>query len=185
MRFAVWFGIAAFILSGSLFNAVAHNAEGVLGLAFIVGAAAAFYGAHLQSQHENAVDNPGGKIYGVTKQLAFHRIKDVMLSHRVGDHTWSFSHLDAEGGCLTAHITFVESMSAFGPTPQLPNQPRRITLNAKVLQQSPCQSLVQLNWTVSSPMNRDNCDAIIQQLTRAIDQHLAAAVAQRPGLAAT
>jgi hypothetical protein len=177
MRFALWFGIAAFLISGSLFNAFAHDAEGVLGLAFIVSLAAAFYGAHLQHQHEHVIDNPQGKIYNLSKQIAFHRIKDILLAHRVGTDSWSFSQLDAETGRLTASLTFTETMSAFGPTSQLPNQPRRLTINALVTPATPyapLQSMVQLQWTVSSSVNRDSCDTIIHQLSRAIDSNLAA-----------
>jgi hypothetical protein len=175
MRFALWFGIAAFLISGALFNAFAHNAEGVLGLAFIVGMAAAFYGAHLQNQHEHAVDHPAGKIYNLSRQIAFHRIKDTLLAHRVGTDAWSFSQLDVDSGRMMASFTFSEMMSAFGSTTQLPNQHRRIVLNVLVSPASSNNSqqcLVQLQWTVISAVNRDSCDAIIHQLTRAIDTNL-------------
>jgi len=181
MRFAIVFGIAAFLISGSLFNAFAHDAQSVLGLAFIVSVFAAYYGFHLQHQQERATDNPGGKLYPCSKQVAFHRIKDILVSHRVGQDSWSFSHLDPESGRLMASLTFTESMSAFATTPQLPNQLRRITLTVVVTAPAapPAHCLVQLNWMVSSPINRDNCNGIIHQLSQAIDSALAPTLVAR------
>lgn len=173
MRFAIWFGVAAFILSGSLFNAFAHDAQGVLGLAFITGVAAAIYGAHLQQQHESAIDNPGGRTYNLSKHCAFHRIKDILLAHRHDGAAWSFSVLDFANGRISATLTFVETMSAFGPTPNLTNQPRKLTLHATV--SAPTEagpSVVTLTWIVTSPMNRDTCDAIIHEVSSAINSSL-------------
>jgi hypothetical protein len=173
MRFALWFGIAAFFIAGGMFNAVAHDANGVLGLAFSVGVAAAIYGARLQQQQEHITDNPGLKVYFTTKAVAFHRAKDLLLNHRYQGEKWNFSQLDAEAGRITATLNFVERMSAFGPTAQLPDQPRRITLNILVTSQAPGQTCVQLNWFVASSIHRDACNDIIQHIGKELDRALA------------
>lgn len=172
MRLALWFGIAAFLVAGGLFNAIAHSAESVLGLALMVGVAAACYGAHLQNEQEKTTDNPDQKLYYLSRVTAFHRIKDLLVNYKANNEQWTFTRLDPDSGQITATLVFNEQMAAFGPMPQLPNQTRRLTLNISLTSPNPGQTAVQLNWSVASPINRDNCDSIITHLTNQIDLSL-------------
>lgn len=171
MRYALWFGISAFLISGALSNAVAHDAEGVLGLAFVVGIAAAIYGAQLQSRQEQCVDHPGGKIYNISKLMAFHRVKDVLLQNHVNCEAWSFSQLDPESGMMTATLTFREQTAAFS-SPGMQPQMRKIMLQVSFIPKSPTGTLVEPHWHVYSPLHRDECDTIIADLSKQFDQSL-------------
>lgn len=176
MRYAIWFAVPAFLVSGALYNAVAHNAEGVLGLAFMTALAAAAYGWHLQSKLEHAFDNPEPKTYPVSKVVAFHRVKDVLLTHSIPSLSlsslpepahWSFTQLDPESGVLTAVLTFTEQMSPIPGGPgSLSPQPRRVVL--QTLFSNPCSltsTSVEFRWEVCSPINRDTVNALITSLS--------------------
>lgn len=186
MRLALWFGVAFFLIGGGLLNAVAHDAEGVLSLAIVIGIAGAIAGAQLEHQHYLKTDNPGLKVYTLSKITAFYLIRDILLKHRIGISGWQFSRLDPESGHLIATIAFEEQMTALpaGSVPgigSVPDQHRQITLHVQLLTPTPGQTTLQLNWQVHSPIHRDRADSIIHALSAEIDsalstQHYAPAV---------
>lgn len=174
MRAALWFFVITFFLSGAITYGITHDATGAIMPAAVLAVVAGFIGMKLEARENQGIDNPVARVYPIEKMNAYATVQYVVTSFQ-GPERFHMVTDSPHFGKFVASMNFAEEISAFsaGTLPnQYPTQSRCVTLEAIFTGDSETSTSVRLRWTVQSSVNRDTCDAIINEVSSRINEGL-------------